>query len=248
MQDIPGSAHAGGFGLLPLGPVGQAGRGRVPRARRAASRRSRAAASSTTAGPEIAVAKPLDGLKFVDMIDIDAKGVDSRRRRRHRPHQVLRRRQVRAHVGQRRVRDLPVLGLALLEARQAHADVQGDRRGEQRHHQVGHGLQGQEAAEGQDVGDARARAGRPVDGARHRRRHLARGARLHAPARQGGGRLPEAARARSGRRSQGPPLRRQAGQRDQAAASAEASACTCRFPGVEGFKKSRSKPVRFTIA
>ncbi len=30
-----------------------------------------------SSGPEIAVAQPLDGLKFVDMIDIDAKGVDS---------------------------------------------------------------------------------------------------------------------------------------------------------------------------
>jgi hypothetical protein len=76
LQDIPNSQWAAGFGLY----------------RRDGSAKPAAAAFAALAGgitpepcggvvdssgPEIAVAKPLDGLKFVDMIDIDAKGVDS---------------------------------------------------------------------------------------------------------------------------------------------------------------------------
>jgi hypothetical protein len=76
IQDIPGSPYPGGLGLF----------------RHDASAKPAVAAFAAlaagippepcggvvdTSGPEIVVAKPLDGLKFVDMIDIDAKGVDS---------------------------------------------------------------------------------------------------------------------------------------------------------------------------
>ncbi len=76
IQDIPGSPYPGGLGLF----------------RHDASAKPAVAAFAALAGgippepcggvvdssgPEIAVAQPLDGLKFVDMIDIDAQGVDS---------------------------------------------------------------------------------------------------------------------------------------------------------------------------
>ena len=76
IQDIPGSAHAGAYGLY----------------RRDGSAKPAAAAFKALArgippvpcggvvdvsGPQIEIAQPLDGLKFVDMIDIDAKGIDS---------------------------------------------------------------------------------------------------------------------------------------------------------------------------
>jgi hypothetical protein len=76
IQDIPGSLHAGGFGLY----------------RRDQSAKPAAAAFRAldggiapaacggvvdASGPAIEIAEPLDGTRFVDMIDIDAKGVDS---------------------------------------------------------------------------------------------------------------------------------------------------------------------------
>jgi len=76
VQDIPGSVHAGGFGLY-----------RWDGSAKPAAAAFRALDAGIAAqpcggvvdgsGPEIAVAQPLDGLKFVDMIDIDAQGVDS---------------------------------------------------------------------------------------------------------------------------------------------------------------------------
>jgi hypothetical protein len=76
IQDIPGSLHAAGFGLY----------------RRDQSAKPAAAAFRAldggiapaacggvvdASGPSIEIAEPLDGTRFVDMIDIDAKGVDS---------------------------------------------------------------------------------------------------------------------------------------------------------------------------
>jgi hypothetical protein len=76
LQDIPASAHAGGFGLYRLDGS--------PKASAAAFHALDGGIPAEpcggivdTSGPELVVAKPLDGLKFVDMIDIAAKGVDS---------------------------------------------------------------------------------------------------------------------------------------------------------------------------
>ena len=140
----PGSAHAAGFGLYRSDQLGQAGGGRVPRARRrdraGAVRRRRRQQRAGDRGRQAARRREV---RRHDRHQRQGRGLA--RRRRHRADQVVRRRQVRAHVRRRHARHLAVLGLALLEARQAHADVQGDRRGEQRHHQVGHRLQGQAA-------------------------------------------------------------------------------------------------------
>ena len=101
----PGLGARGRLRPLPRRRVGQA-RGRPRSARSTAASPPQACGGMIdTSGPQILVAKPLDGLKFVDMIDIDAKAVD-RRRRRHPPDRVLRRRQVRALVRRRRTRSI----------------------------------------------------------------------------------------------------------------------------------------------
>jgi hypothetical protein len=76
IQDIAGSPHAGGFGLYrgdrsakPAAAAFRALDGGIPPAR--------CGGVVDASGPEIEIAEPLDGTKFVDMIDIDARGVDS---------------------------------------------------------------------------------------------------------------------------------------------------------------------------
>ena len=76
LQDIPGSSFAGGYGLF-----------RADGSARPAADAFRALAGGIapqacggmidTSGPEIQIAQPLDGLKFVDMIDIDATAADA---------------------------------------------------------------------------------------------------------------------------------------------------------------------------
>jgi Cellulase (glycosyl hydrolase family 5) len=75
-QDIPGSAHAGGYGLYrsdtsakPAAAAFRALDGGIPA--------ERCGGVIDTSGPTIEVAKPLDGAKFVDVLPIDAKAVDS---------------------------------------------------------------------------------------------------------------------------------------------------------------------------
>ena len=142
MQDIPGSKFADGYGLYRADGSAEAVRRGLPRARRRDRARSRAAASSTRAARGSQVAQPLDGLKFVDMIDVDAKAVDSGGGVGIRAHRVLRRRQVRALVRRRRRRDLAVVGLALLEARQAHPRRSRRGRGRQQGDEDDHRPQG----------------------------------------------------------------------------------------------------------
>jgi Cellulase (glycosyl hydrolase family 5) len=76
IQDIPGSVHAGGFGLYrrdqsekPAAAAFRALDGGIPP--------EPCGGVVDASGPSIEVAAPLDGTRFVDMIDIDAKGVDS---------------------------------------------------------------------------------------------------------------------------------------------------------------------------
>jgi hypothetical protein len=76
LQDIAGSPHAAGFGLYrgdrsakPAAAAFGALDGGIPAVP--------CGGVVDASGPEIEIAQPLDGLKFVDMIDIDAKGVDS---------------------------------------------------------------------------------------------------------------------------------------------------------------------------
>jgi hypothetical protein len=76
MQDIPGSAHAGGFGLY------RADGSAKPSAAAFRALDGGVAPQSCggvidTGGPDIQVAQPLDGLKFVDMFDVKAKAVDT---------------------------------------------------------------------------------------------------------------------------------------------------------------------------
>jgi hypothetical protein len=76
VQDIPGSVHAGGFGLYRWDQSAKPAAAAF-RALDAGIPPEPCGGVVDNSGPEIAVAKPLDGLKFVDMIDIDAQGVDS---------------------------------------------------------------------------------------------------------------------------------------------------------------------------
>jgi polysaccharide biosynthesis protein PslG len=76
MQDIPGSIHAGGFGLHRLDGSEKPAAAAF-RALDAGIPPDPCGGVVDSSGPEIVVAKPLDGTRFVDMIDIDAKGVDS---------------------------------------------------------------------------------------------------------------------------------------------------------------------------
>ena len=76
LQDIPGSAYAGGYGLYradgsakPAAAAFRALDGGVPA--------QPCGGVIDTSGPQIQVAEPLAGLKFVDMFDVDAKAVDS---------------------------------------------------------------------------------------------------------------------------------------------------------------------------
>jgi hypothetical protein len=76
IQDIPGSPYPGGYGLYrhdgSAKPAAAAFRGLangippVP-----------CGGVVDVSGPQIEIAQPLDGLRFVDMIDIDAQGVDA---------------------------------------------------------------------------------------------------------------------------------------------------------------------------
>jgi hypothetical protein len=76
IQDIPGSPYPGGYGLYrhdgsakPSAAAFKALAGGIPPVR--------CGGVVDVSGPQIEIAQPLDGLKFVDMIDIDAIGVDS---------------------------------------------------------------------------------------------------------------------------------------------------------------------------
>jgi hypothetical protein len=76
VQDIPGSAHAGGFGLYrsdksakPSAAAFRALDGGIPA--------ERCGGVIDTTGPEIQIAKPLDGARFVDVLPIDAKALDT---------------------------------------------------------------------------------------------------------------------------------------------------------------------------
>jgi hypothetical protein len=75
-QDIAGSVHAGGYGLY----RGDGSAKPAAAAFRALDGGVAPAACGgvvDASGPTIEIAEPLDGTRFVDMIDIDAKGVDS---------------------------------------------------------------------------------------------------------------------------------------------------------------------------
>jgi len=76
VQDIPGSAHAGGFGLYrwdksakPSAAAFKALDGGIAA--------ERCGGVIDNSGPEIVVRKPTDGAKFVDMFPVDAEAVDS---------------------------------------------------------------------------------------------------------------------------------------------------------------------------
>ena len=76
LQDIPGSIHAGGFGLHRWDksekPAAQAFRaldGGIPP--------EPCGGVVDASGPGIEIAEPLNGAKFVGMLDVDARGVDS---------------------------------------------------------------------------------------------------------------------------------------------------------------------------
>ena len=76
MQDIPGSGHAAGYGLYRADgspkPSAAAFRGLA-----GGIEPQPCGGMIDTSGPAIQVAQPLDGLKFVDMFDVDAKAVDT---------------------------------------------------------------------------------------------------------------------------------------------------------------------------
>jgi polysaccharide biosynthesis protein PslG len=76
LQDIAGSAHAAGFGLY-RGDGSAKPAAAAFRALDAGIPAAPCGGVVDASGPQIEIAQPLDGLKFVDMIDIDAKGVDS---------------------------------------------------------------------------------------------------------------------------------------------------------------------------
>jgi hypothetical protein len=76
MQDFTGSAHAGGYGLYRLD-----GSAKPAAAAFSALKRGIAPAACggvvDTSGPEIRIAEPLDGARFVKKLPIDARAVDS---------------------------------------------------------------------------------------------------------------------------------------------------------------------------
>jgi Cellulase (glycosyl hydrolase family 5) len=75
-QDIAGSLHAGGFGLY-RGDRSAKPAAAVFRALDGGIAPAACGGVVDASGPSIEIAEPLDGMRFVDMIDIDAKGVDS---------------------------------------------------------------------------------------------------------------------------------------------------------------------------
>lgn len=76
VQDIPGSVHAAGFGLFRADGSEKPAAGAF-RALDAGIPPEPCGGVVDSSGPEIVVSQPLDGQKFVDMIDVAAKGVDS---------------------------------------------------------------------------------------------------------------------------------------------------------------------------
>ena len=76
MQDVPDAKWAAGYGLYPHERLGEAVRERVPRARQR-HRADPVRRRHRPSGPEIRIAKPLDGAQFVDKLPIDARAVDS---------------------------------------------------------------------------------------------------------------------------------------------------------------------------
>jgi hypothetical protein len=76
MQDIAGSPHAAGFGLY-RGDRSAKPSAAAFRALDAGIAPAPCGGVVDASGPQIEIAEPLDGLRFVDMIDIDARGVDS---------------------------------------------------------------------------------------------------------------------------------------------------------------------------
>ena len=76
LQDIAGSAHAAGFGLYRGDRSAKPAAGSF-RALDAGIAPAPCGGVVDASGPQIEIAQPLDGMKFVDMIDIDARGVDS---------------------------------------------------------------------------------------------------------------------------------------------------------------------------
>ena len=75
-QDIAGSAHAAGFGLYRSDGSAKPAAGAF-RALDGGIAPAPCGGVVDGSGPSIEIAEPLDGTRFVDMIDIDAKGVDS---------------------------------------------------------------------------------------------------------------------------------------------------------------------------
>jgi hypothetical protein len=76
VQDIPGSLHAAGFGLYRRDRSAKPAAGAF-RALDAGIAPASCGGVVDASGPSIEIAEPLDGTRFVDMIDIDAEGVDS---------------------------------------------------------------------------------------------------------------------------------------------------------------------------
>ena len=150
----------------------EARRGRVRGARRAASRRSRAAARSTPAGPEIRIAKPLDGAQVRRHVRRSTRGRSTRA----------------GGVGIRRIEiyadgkfersfgdgaraDVAPSGRRATGSSGKHTlDVQGLATRPTTRHRIDHRPQGPQAAEGHDRRDARARAARRHDRQGHGRR------------------------------------------------------------------------------
>jgi hypothetical protein len=76
MQDFTGSAHAGGYGLYRLdGSAKPAASAFAALSRGIAARQCGGVIDNS--GPDIQIAQPLDGTKFVDVLPIDARAVDS---------------------------------------------------------------------------------------------------------------------------------------------------------------------------
>ena len=76
LQDVPGSQWAGGFGLYRTDGSAKPSAAAF-RAATASPQAAPCGAVVDASGPEIQVSQPLDGAKFVDMIDIEAQGLDS---------------------------------------------------------------------------------------------------------------------------------------------------------------------------
>ncbi len=76
VQDIPGSAHAGGFGLYRWDKSAKPS-ATAFRALDGGVRAERCGGVIDTSGPDIRIAQPLDGAKFVDVLPIDARAVDA---------------------------------------------------------------------------------------------------------------------------------------------------------------------------